>query len=136
MRQGFALGGIFFDPSNGEPSPTLTIFPRQLDRRSVRMSQLPRAFAEDLSRWAATAGIPPITTRYFIGASGEKTVLAHDEDFCARKNGEAVSAVKGLCREMNAQAALLDITATRFMERAHNASNATIKMIASTGRVE
>ncbi len=131
MRKGIALGAIFFDPSNGEPSPTLTIFSEQLDRRSVRMSQFPGAFTEDLQRWAATAGIPPVTTRYFIGATGEKTVLAHDENFCARTQGQAGLPDKSVCREMNAKAALIDTTATRFMEQTHNASNATVRMIAS-----
>lgn len=136
MREGFALGGIFFDPSNGEPTPTLTIFSRQLDRRSVKMSQLPWAFTEDLSHWAATAGIPPITTRYFIGASGEKSVLTHDENYCLRSADVAAPSPKGVCKEMNDQASLIDMTATRFMEHTHNASNATMKMIVSTGQVE
>lgn len=34
MQQGVALGGIFFQPVNGEPSPTLTIFSRQLKDNS------------------------------------------------------------------------------------------------------
>ena len=131
MRERVALGAIFFDPSNGEPSPTLTIFSEQLDLRSVRMSQLPRAFAEDLRRWAANAGLPAVTTRYFIGATGEKTVLAHDENFCARTEGQVGLPDKSVCREMNAKAALIDMTATRFMEQTHNASNATVRMIAS-----
>jgi hypothetical protein len=131
MRERVALGAIFFDPSNGEPSPTLTIFSQQLDRRSVRMSQLPRAFAEDLRRWAATGGIPAIMTRYFIGAMGEKTVLAHDENFCARAEGQAGLPDKSVCREMNAKATLIDTTAARFMNQTHNASNATVRMIAS-----
>lgn len=136
MREGFALGGIFFYPSNGEPTPTLTIFSRQLDRRSVKMSQLPRAFTEDLSHWAAMTGIPPITTRYFIGASGEKSVLTHDENYCLRSGDVATPSPKGVCKEMNEQASLIDMMATQFMEHTHNASNATMKMIVSTGQVE
>jgi hypothetical protein len=135
-HKGIALGAIFFEPGNGEPSPTLTIFSRQLDRRSVRMSQLPRAFTEDLNRWAASAGVPPITTRYFIGASGEKTVLVHDENFCVRSAEIFAPSPQGVCEEMNAQAALIDMTATRFMEQTHNASNATMKTVAATGQVE
>jgi hypothetical protein len=136
MREGFALGGIFFDPSDGEPSPTLTIFSKQMDRRSVRISQLPRAFTQDLSRWSATAGIPQITTRYFIGTSGEKFVLTHDENYCVRSADVNAPAPKGECEKMNAQAALIDMTAARFMVQTHNASNATVRMIASTGQVE
>lgn len=136
MREGFSLGAIYFEPANGEPSPTLTIFSRQLDRRTVRMSQLPRAFVEDLSRWAAREGVPSITTRYFIGASGDKYVLAHDENYCAGAEGMRAAFPKSVCKKMNAQAALIDMTATRFMEQTHNASNATMHMIASTGRVE
>lgn len=136
MREGIALGGIFFDPGNGEPSPTLTIFSKQMNRRSVSMSQLPRAFAEDLSRWAAKAAIPPVTTRYFIGASGEKFVLTHDENYCVRSVEVTAPSPKGTCDAMNAQAALIDTAATRFMEQTHNASNATMRMIASSGQVE
>jgi hypothetical protein len=136
MREGFALGAIYFDPSNGEPSPTVTIFSRQLDRKTVRMSHLPRAFVEDLSRWAALEELPPITTRYFIGASGDKYVLKHEENFCEHSEGVATPSPKGVCEKMNAQAAIIDMTATRFLEQTHNASNATIKMIASTGQVK
>jgi hypothetical protein len=136
MRKGLALGGIFLYLTNGEPSPTLTIFSRQLDRRTLRLSQLPRAFVEDLSRWSVTSGVPPITTRYFIGASGDKYVLVHDENYCVHSAEVIAPSPDGVCEEMNAKAALIDITAARFMEQTHNASNATARMIASTGSAE
>jgi len=49
LRDGVALGGFFFHPTNGEPTPTVTIFSRQVKEQSLRLSQLPPAFAEDLS---------------------------------------------------------------------------------------
>ena len=81
MQQGVALGGIFFYPSNGEPTPTLTIFSSEVNQSSLGFNQLPPAFVQDLTRWAVAEGLPPVTTRYFINASSQKTVLAHDEDF-------------------------------------------------------
>ena len=41
MQQGIALGGIFFHPTNGEPTPTLTLFSKQVEENSLEMSQLP-----------------------------------------------------------------------------------------------
>ena len=36
MQEGIALAGIFFYPSNGEPSPTLTMFSRQVNQAPPR----------------------------------------------------------------------------------------------------
>ena len=127
MQEGIALGGIFFHPTNGEPTPTLTLFSKQVKQDSVDMGQLPVAFAQDLSQWAATAGIPPITTRYFINASSEKIVLAHDEDFCRRAEGMP-ALPEDVCRQMNANAAEVDIKAAHFLDQTHYASNATMRM--------
>ena len=82
MRDGIALGGFYFHPTNGEPTPTVTVFSRQIKEVSLRMSQLPPAFAEDLSQWAAESNIPAVTTRYFITGSNQKILLEHDEDDC------------------------------------------------------
>jgi hypothetical protein len=127
MQEGIALGGIFFHPTNGEPTPTLTLFSKQVKQDSVDMGQLPVAFAQDLSQWAATAGIPPITTRYFINASSEKIVLAHDEDFCRRAEGMP-ALPEDVCKQMNANAAEVDIKAAHFLDQTHYASNATMRM--------
>jgi len=128
MKEGFALGGIFFYPSNGEPTPTLTLFSKQVREGSLGMSQLPVAFAEDLSRWAATEGVPPITTRYFINATSEKILLAHDEDFCKSKAG-AASAARDVCQQMNADAVDIDMKAANFLKQTQYASNATMRTI-------
>jgi hypothetical protein len=66
MQDGVALGGFYFRPINGEPTPTVTIFSRQLKETSLKMSQLPPAFAEDLNQWSAESNISPVTTRYTI----------------------------------------------------------------------
>ncbi len=47
LQAGIALGGVYFHPVNGEPTPTLAIFSRQLQDQSLGISQLPLAFAED-----------------------------------------------------------------------------------------
>jgi hypothetical protein len=130
-HDGLVLGGIFFYPSNGEPTPTLTIFSRQLNQPSLRMSQLPTAFAQDLNQWTALVGVPPITTRYFINASSEKRVLAHDEDFCKRESGMAAP-TSAACRQMNAEAAHIDLVASHFLSQTNYASNSTMRMVTAT----
>jgi len=128
LQRGIALGGIFFYPSNGEPTPTLTIFSSQVDRQSLRMSQLPAAFIEDLSQWAAAEGVPPVTTRYFINASSEKSVLAHDENLC-KGAGSAPALPLDSCRQMKAEAAHIDMQASNFLSQTNYATNATMHMI-------
>jgi hypothetical protein len=135
MQEGIALGGIFFHPTNGEPTPTLTLFSKQVKQDSVDMGQLPVAFAQDLSQWAAMAGIPPITTRYFINASSEKIVLAHDEDFCRRTEGMP-AVPEDVCKQMNANAAEVDIKAAHFLDQTHYASNATMRMTGDRSAVD
>jgi len=127
MQKGIALGGIFFHPSNGEPTPTLTLFSKQVRQNSLEMSQLPVAFAQDLGQWAATEGIPPITTRYFINASSEKTVLAHNENFCKHMQDTPASSNDD-CKQMNAEAADIDMKASSFLSQNHYASNAIMRM--------
>jgi hypothetical protein len=127
LQEGIALGGIFFHPTNGEPTPTLTLFSKQVKQDSVDMGQLPVAFVQDLSQWATVAGIPPITTRYFINASSEKIMLAHGEDFC--RHAEGMPALpEEVCKQMNANAADIDIRAAHFLDQTHYASNATMRM--------
>lgn len=128
MQEGIALGGIFFHPSNGEPTPTLTLFSKQVRQNSLVMSQLPVAFDQDLGEWAATEGIPPITTRYFINASSEKTVLAHNENFCKHMQDTPASSNDD-CKQMNAEAADIDMKASSFLAQTHYASNATMHMV-------
>ena len=127
MRRGVGLGAIFFYPSNGEPTPTLTIFSNQVNQASLKVSELPAAFVEDMTRWAGIVGVPAITTRYFINAAGKKTVLAHEEDFCKAAAGST-------CEEMNSEAARIDAEAARFLGETNYASNATLRMVGVSAR--
>jgi hypothetical protein len=127
MQRGVGLGAIFFYPSNGEPTPTLTIFSNQVNQASLKVSELPAAFVADMTRWAGIVGVPAITTRYFINAAGKKTVLAHEEDFC--KAGVGGGAAGPTCKEMNAEAARIDAEAAHFLDQTNYASNATMHMV-------
>jgi len=128
MQAGVGLGGFFFHPTNGEPTPTLAIFSRQLKQDSLGLSELPLAFAEDLSSWSVRMGLPTVTVRYFIPESGKKYVLVHDEDFCDHPPNAAAPAQDD-CLQMNADAADADVNAAYFMARTHNAANATAWML-------
>lgn len=129
LKRGIVLGVIFFHPSNGEPTPTLTIFSRQVQAKSLGMSQLPEAFFQDLNQWSAATGLPPIVTGYFINASGEKIVLTHDENYCWPSAGNVVPPGES-CKQMKAQAAAVDRAAAHFLAETHHASNATMHMVA------
>jgi uncharacterized protein YecT (DUF1311 family) len=124
IKEGIGLGGVFFAPINGEPSPTLAVFSRQLNQNTLAMSQLPDAFAQDVAQWAAVSAVPRITTRYFIPDDGKKYVLVHDEDYCwSGPNTPAPD--QEACEQKNAEAAEIDMNAAYFMEESHNAANAT-----------
>ena len=128
LQNGAALGGFYFTPTNGEPSPTLTIYSKQLDVDALSMSQLPQAFVQDLYQWEAVAKVPPVTPRYFIPVSGKKYVLVHDENYCWHPdNAPAPDAIE--CQQMNADAADADMNAAYFMKETHNAANATAWML-------
>jgi hypothetical protein len=129
MQRGIGLEAIFFYPSNGEPTPTMTIFSSQVNRASLRVSELPAAFVEDLTRWSAIVGVPAITTRYFINASGEKTVLAHEEDFCKAAEGFSPTPAAS-CEQMKAEAAHIDLEAAHFLDQTNYASNGTMHRVA------
>jgi len=129
MKEGIALGGVYFRPINGEPTPTLAVFSRQLRQDSLAMGQLPLAFAEDVSQWALIAKLPPITVRYFIPEDGRKYVLVHDEDYCSQSE-DSPAPVQDECERMNADAADADLEAATFMAQTHHAANATAWMLA------
>jgi hypothetical protein len=124
MQQGIVLGGIFFYPSNGEPSPTLTLFSSQISADSVHIAQLPQAFLQDFSHWTADASVPAPTARYFINASNKKSVLAHDEDSCSLSGSSAAPAGEA-CAEQKVEAVTMDRQADAFLARVHYASNGT-----------
>jgi uncharacterized protein YecT (DUF1311 family) len=128
LQEGIALGGFYFTPTNGEPTPTLTVFSRQLKQASLTLSELPRAFVDDLSQWSAVSNIPPITPRYFIPDNGKKYVLEHDEDYCWHPAG-APAPPEAECMQANLDAANADMDAAYFMKETHNAANATAWML-------
>jgi len=128
LQQGNALGGFYFTPTNGEPTPTLTVFSRQLKQTALTLSELPREFADDLSQWSAVARIPAITPRYFIPDNGKKYVLEHDEDYCWHPAGTPAPP-EDECMQANLDAANADMDAAYFMKETHNAANATAWML-------
>jgi hypothetical protein len=128
LQTGIAFGGVYFHPTNGEPSPTLAVFSKQLSEQSLSMSQLPLAFAQDLSNWVATSDARWVSPRYFIPANGKKYVLLHDEDFCDHPPN-APAPDQNKCMKLNEEAADADVNAAYFMSETHNAANATAWML-------
>jgi uncharacterized protein YecT (DUF1311 family) len=128
MQEGIVIGGFFFHPTNGEPTPTVTIFTREIHQDTLTLRQLPPAFAEDLARWSAQSGIPPLTTRYFIGDIKERILLEHDEDFCSPETGVA-GPMGADCEQMTADAADMDMNTAYYLDQVHYATNATAWMI-------
>lgn len=128
LQDGIVLGGFYFHPTNGEPTPAVNIFSRQVKEEFLAMSELPPAFAEDLSRWLADYGVPAITTRYFITGSNKKILLEHDEDYCLAPPGTNTPPDPN-CQQMNAAAADIDMDAANYVEQTHHATNATAWMI-------
>jgi uncharacterized protein YecT (DUF1311 family) len=112
----------------------VTVFSRQLKEDTLRLSQLPPAFAEELSRWSAESSVPPLTTRYFIGGLDEKILLEHDEDYCAPTKGTPARSADQ-CEQMNADAADIDLNAAYYLEQTNHATNATAWMIVGPDQV-
>lgn len=44
MQAGLGLGGFYFYPTNGEPTPVLNVFSKQVSEKTLGMSQLPPPF--------------------------------------------------------------------------------------------
>ena len=134
MQDGIVLGGFYFHPTNGEPTPSVTVFSKQIKEDAIGLSQLPPAFAEDLSRWSRQMSVPPVETRYFIGNVNKKILLEHDEDYCAPADG-TTAPDKEDCEQMMADAADADMTAASYLEQTHYATNATAWMITDPDQV-
>jgi uncharacterized protein YecT (DUF1311 family) len=134
MQDGIVLAAFYFNPTNGEPTPTVTVFSRQVKEESLKMSQLPPAFAEALSTWSAESDVPAVTTRYFIGDSNKKILLEHDEDYCAPGNGSSAPAADD-CEQMNADAADIDLNAAYYLDQTNHATNATAWMIVGADQI-
>jgi uncharacterized protein YecT (DUF1311 family) len=134
LQEGIGLGGFYFHPTNGEPTPSVNIFSRQVKQETIGLSQLPPAFAEDLIQWSEESRVPPLTTRYFITGSNKKILLEHDEDFCAPLTGTTAPA-DSRCVLMDADAADLDMNAAYYLDQTHHATNATAWMITGQDQV-
>jgi len=126
MQAGIGIGGIYFHPTNGEPTPTLAVFSKQMTDTALSMGQLPPEFLNDFDQWAQVAKVHTISPRYFIPANGKKYVLVHDEDYCFRPDNAPKPAG---CDELNAEAADDDMNAAYFMQETHNASYANSWML-------
>lgn len=129
LQEGIGLAGFYFHPTNGEPTPTLVVASRQVKEQTLEMGQLPPAFAEDLAQWSAGAGVPQITTRYFITGLDKRILLQHDEDYCAAYGPGAAAVTSADCMESNAEAAEIDVTAAYYLDQIHYATNGTAWMI-------
>lgn len=128
IQDGIALGGFYFQPTNGEPSPTLTIFSDQIKEDSLELSQLPPEFAADMRLWQEQSNVPLISTRYFIGDLKKRILLEHDEDFCSYLPG-INAPPPGDCENLDATAADMDMNTAYYLEQVHYATNATAYMI-------
>lgn len=127
MKDGIGLGAFFFAPTNGEPTPTVTVFSKQVLEESLEMSQLPPAFAEDLAKWTADSKMPELTTRYFLTGMKEKILLEHDVDHC--------TGMESACEQMNADAADIDMNAAYYLQETHHATNGTAWMITGANQI-
>ena len=134
LQDGIALGGFYFHPTNGEPTPTLNIFSRQVKEESLRMSQLPPVFPEDFRRWGGEARVAPITTRYFSTGANKKILLEHDEDYCLA-TASAQAPPQDVCEQMNRDAADIDMDAAYYLEQTNHVTNATAWMITGEDQV-
>jgi hypothetical protein len=140
MQDGIALGGFYFHPTNGEPTPALNIFSKQVKEDTLAMSQLPPAFAEDLWQWSGQSRVPPVVARYFITGNKKKILLEHDEDYCTPPAGAippgAPPPPQNICQQMNADAADKDLIAAYYLEQTNHATNATAWMITDPDAVQ
>jgi hypothetical protein len=137
MQDGIVLGGFFFRPTNGEPTPTLAVFSRQVKimDRALAMSQLPPAFLGDMIQWSTQSGVPPVETRYFLTGTNLRILLEHTEDYCAPGPGANNAPAPPDCEQMNADAADTDMNAAYYLEQVNYATNATAWMITGDDQV-
>jgi uncharacterized protein YecT (DUF1311 family) len=126
-HDGLIVGAFFFHPSNGEPSPTVTLFTKMIKQDGIGLSQLPPAFLTDYARWQQANGISPVLINYFIGDQNKKFFAEHDADFCLYNDSTAPPSND--CDQMNADAADNDMIAASYLEQVHYATNATAWMI-------
>jgi uncharacterized protein YecT (DUF1311 family) len=132
MQTGIGLGAFYFHPTNGEPTPTVNIFSKQVQKEMLLgWSELPPAFDQDVMAWEQADRVPSLTTRYFVTGSNKKILLEHDEDYCMPESGAGYND----CDQMNADAADKDMTAAGYLEQTHHVTNATAWMITDPDQV-
>lgn len=128
LQSGIAMGGFYFAPTNGEPTPALNLFSKQIREGSLGLTDLPPEFVADLVQWMTRSRISPVVTEYFITGNNKKILLEHDKDFCVSASGTTAPR-DGICEQLNADAADLDVTAADYLEQVHHATNATAWML-------
>jgi hypothetical protein len=128
MKEGIGIGAFYFHPTNGEPTPSVAVFSRQVKEKALGMTDMPEAFADDESAWAQGSRVPALTTRYFITGSNMRVLLEHDEDYCSGGNLNLVPQGEA-CEQMDADAADLDEVAAYYLDQVHYRMNATAWMI-------
>lgn len=128
LQEGIGLGGFWFHPTNGEPTPSLVIFSRQVKAQQLSLGELPPAFGDDLYAWTSDVRVPVLSTRYFITGGNKRILLEHDEDFCSPAYGAARGAA-AQCMQMNADVADVDETAAYYLDQVNYRTNATAWMI-------
>lgn len=128
MKEGIGLGAFYFHPTNGEPTPSVAVFSRQVKEQAIGMSDLPPAFAQDLGVWAGGSRVPTVTTRYFITGGNRRILLEHDEDYCGAEY-DAILPSGSDCEQMNFEAADKDEVAAYYLDQVNYRTNATAWMI-------
>lgn len=128
LQDGLGMGAFYFHPTNGEPTPALNVFSRQIKSDYLRLSELPPEFAQDLFQWSSQSRVPPVLSRYFLTGGNKKVLLEHDEEFCLSADGSVAPPDSG-CEQMDADAADLDMTAAEYVDETHHATNATAWML-------
>jgi hypothetical protein len=126
LEDGILLGAFYFHPVNGEPTPTLNIFSRQITEKDLGIGQLPPAFIAHLADWQAANHISPVIPRYFIGGINMKFALVHEEEFC---NDLSRGVTAETCQQLDSEAADTDLVAANYMKQVNYATNATANMI-------
>jgi uncharacterized protein YecT (DUF1311 family) len=137
MQNGIVLGGFYFHPTNGEPTPTLAAFSRQLRTKdkAVAMSQLPPDFALDLTLWSRQSRLPVLSTRYLLTGNNKRILLEHTEDFCS-PDVDPNLPPPDQCEQMNADAADLDMNAAYYLEQVNYATNGTAWMMQGQDQID
>lgn len=128
LQEGIGVGGFFFHPTNGEPTPSMAVFSKQVKSEALAESEMPPAFLKEKVAWSGWAGVPPVTTQYFLTGTNARVLLEHDEDFCSPAN-EGMMPLGSDCEQMDADAADLDEVAAYYLDQVDYKTNATAWMI-------